>query len=51
MQKAIFLFNEMNQSGDELQPDLITFSTVIKGFCKTNDMQKAFEIAQQMITN
>merc|ERR1719235_424627 len=32
----------------EVEPNLITFSTLVKGHCQRGDMASAFEILQQM---
>lgn len=41
------LFREMNQHG--IQPDAVTFATLIKGLLKSNQFNKALETAIQMI--
>merc|ERR1719356_1666901 len=46
MKKASQLLEEMGQSSAE--PDLITYSTLIKGFCAEGDVDRAFHILDRM---
>merc|ERR1719356_1520053 len=46
MKKASQLLEEMGQSSAE--PDLITYSTLIKGFCAEGDVDRAFHILDEM---
>merc|ERR1719336_2171453 len=46
MNKASQLLEEMGQSSAE--PDLITYSTLIKGFCAEGDVDRAFHILDKM---
>lgn len=36
---------------DETKPDLITYSTLIKGFCKDKNIDAAFKILNEMKLN
>eukprot|EP00927_Polykrikos_kofoidii_P085959 TRINITY_DN948_c0_g3_i1.p1 TRINITY_DN948_c0_g3~~TRINITY_DN948_c0_g3_i1.p1 ORF type:complete len:547 (+),score=84.48 TRINITY_DN948_c0_g3_i1:124-1764(+) len=40
------LLGEMMQSESSLAPDLITFSTILKGYCNDGDLDKALEVAE-----
>ena len=40
--KAVEIFTEMKER--KVSPDLITFSTLIKGFCKERNMEAAFKV-------
>lgn len=40
------LFDEMLAAGGSRQPDLITFSTVLKGHCQRGDLDKALNVAE-----
>merc|ERR1712110_957764 len=37
---------EVLASDSGLEPDLITFSTILKGYCKNNDLDKALQVAE-----
>jgi|JI10StandDraft_1071094.scaffolds.fasta_scaffold548726_3 pentatricopeptide repeat protein len=47
MHTAERLFNEM-KTRSETKPDLITFSTLIKGFCKDRHIDSAFKVLNEM---
>jgi pentatricopeptide repeat protein len=47
MPTAEKLFTEM-KSRSETKPDLITFSTLIKGFCKERNIDSAFKVLNEM---
>mmetsp|Transcript_70674 Transcript_70674/g.184051 ORF Transcript_70674/g.184051 Transcript_70674/m.184051 type:complete len:712 (-) Transcript_70674:350-2485(-) len=40
------LLREMMQAGSNLEPDLITYSTVLKGYCHSGDLDKALQVAE-----
>merc|ERR1740121_1996180 len=48
VQAAEYLFGEMTAPGSNVQPDLITFSTLLKGYCHTGDLDKALQVAENM---
>eukprot|EP00931_Biecheleriopsis_adriatica_P094020 TRINITY_DN67724_c0_g1_i1.p1 TRINITY_DN67724_c0_g1~~TRINITY_DN67724_c0_g1_i1.p1 ORF type:complete len:585 (+),score=138.09 TRINITY_DN67724_c0_g1_i1:97-1851(+) len=43
--KAEDFFKEMIQEGSQVQPDLITYSTLLKGYCQVGDLDKALQVA------
>jgi len=40
------LLREMMSPGTNLEPDLITYSTVLKGYCHAGDLDKALQVAE-----
>lgn len=40
------LLREMMSPGTNLEPDLITYSTVLKGYCHGGDLDKALQVAE-----
>lgn len=40
------LLREMTASGCTFEPDLITFSTLLKGYCHVNELDKALQVAE-----
>merc|ERR1719454_1238921 len=48
MDRAEELFKEMEQDG--VAPDIITFSTLVKGYCQYGDIDKGFAVLKQMTT-
>mmetsp|Transcript_9414 Transcript_9414/g.29064 ORF Transcript_9414/g.29064 Transcript_9414/m.29064 type:complete len:1016 (-) Transcript_9414:212-3259(-) len=46
MDRLTELLDDMNRHG--VQRNLITYSTMLKGYCQMGDIQKAFEIIEQM---
>lgn len=46
MDRSAALLQDMSAAG--LEPDIITFSTIIKGFCAQGDMQEAFSTLKDM---
>merc|ERR1740138_1587665 len=42
------VFKEMEQDG--ISPDIITFSTLVKGYCQYGDIDKGFAVLNQMTT-
>merc|ERR1719482_2527517 len=46
MHKASALLDEMKTS--EVEPDVVTYSTIIKGFCHAGSLDKALEILKEM---
>lgn len=48
VQAAEYLFGEMTAPGSNVEPDLITFSTLLKGYCHIGDLDKALQVADNM---
>ena len=42
------IFEEMKQVGSEVSPDLITYSTMVKGHCQEQDLKGALTVLQDM---
>lgn len=40
------LLREMTASGSTFEPDLITFSTLLKGYCHVNELDKALQVTE-----
>jgi len=40
------IFREMTAPGSHVQPDLITYSTLLKGYCHIGDLDKALQVAE-----
>lgn len=39
---------EMEEAGSGVQPDLITFSTLLKGYCQSGDLDTALQVAERV---
>lgn len=48
MVNALVLFNKINNT---FKADLISYSTIIKGFCQTNQLEKALDYVKRMINS
>lgn len=48
VQAAENLFTEMTVPGSKLEPDLITYSTLLKGYCQIGDLDKALQVAESI---
>mmetsp|Transcript_36282 Transcript_36282/g.97463 ORF Transcript_36282/g.97463 Transcript_36282/m.97463 type:complete len:712 (-) Transcript_36282:302-2437(-) len=48
VQAAEYLFGEMTAPGSNVEPDLITFSTLLKGYCHIGELDKALQLAENM---
>jgi len=46
VQQAEDLLREMLAPGSSLEPDLITYSTLLKGYCHVGDLDKALQVAE-----
>merc|ERR1719277_1494381 len=46
MARVPALLNEMSQQ--RIEPNVITFSTIVKGYCQENMLDKAFELFEDM---
>merc|ERR1719189_2668501 len=46
LQTAESLLREMTAPESSLEPDLITFSTLLKGYCHVGDLEKALQVAE-----
>eukprot|EP00351_Strombidinopsis_sp_SopsisLIS2011_P004017 CAMPEP_0116888508 /NCGR_PEP_ID=MMETSP0463-20121206/23557_1 /TAXON_ID=181622 /ORGANISM="Strombidinopsis sp, Strain SopsisLIS2011" /LENGTH=44 /DNA_ID= /DNA_START= /DNA_END= /DNA_ORIENTATION= len=44
MEKAQTIFDEMLAPESDVRPDLITYSTMVKGYCKVRNIEQAFVI-------
>merc|ERR1719420_2711959 len=44
------LMSQMMHPASEVEPDLITFSTLLKGYCQQNEVNKALAIFQNIKT-
>merc|ERR1712118_505084 len=44
--QAEVLLSEMTQPGSTVGPDLITYSTLLKGYCHIGDLDSAFRVAE-----
>ena len=44
MENAQMIFEEMLAPESEVKPDLITYSTMVKGYCKIRNIEQAFVI-------
>eukprot|EP00930_Biecheleria_cincta_P028887 TRINITY_DN2010_c0_g2_i2.p1 TRINITY_DN2010_c0_g2~~TRINITY_DN2010_c0_g2_i2.p1 ORF type:complete len:595 (-),score=125.32 TRINITY_DN2010_c0_g2_i2:175-1959(-) len=42
------LLREMTSGESSSEPDLISFSTILKGYCHTGDLDKALQVAESM---
>jgi pentatricopeptide repeat protein len=46
LETAEALLREITLPGSQLEPDLITFSTLLKGYCQIADLDKALQVAE-----
>lgn len=46
VQTAEGLLREMLSSGSSVEPDLITYSTLLKGYCHVGDLDRALQVAE-----
>merc|ERR1719482_1374326 len=46
LQTAEGLLREITSPGSPLEPDLITYSTLLKGYCHAGDLDKALQLAE-----
>mmetsp|Transcript_78713 Transcript_78713/g.227578 ORF Transcript_78713/g.227578 Transcript_78713/m.227578 type:complete len:689 (-) Transcript_78713:216-2282(-) len=46
LETAEDLLREMISSNENVEPDLITYSTVLKGYCHAGDLDKALQVAE-----
>lgn len=46
VQAAEDIFREMIMPGSNVQPDLITYSTLLKGYCQVGNLDKALQVAE-----
>merc|ERR1719261_319336 len=49
MDRADELFREMQASG--VSPDVITYSTLVKGYCQAGDIDKGYQVLNEMVKN
>merc|ERR1740138_1857127 len=48
VQAAENILAEMTSSSSNLEPDLITYSTILKGYCHIGDLDKALQVAESI---
>merc|ERR1719291_530937 len=48
MARVPALLKEMSEQ--QIEPNVITFSTIVKGYCQENDLDKAFDLLDEMKT-
>eukprot|EP00397_Hematodinium_sp_SG-2012_P002791 GEMP01002799.1.p1 GENE.GEMP01002799.1~~GEMP01002799.1.p1 ORF type:complete len:601 (+),score=75.77 GEMP01002799.1:49-1851(+) len=53
LQRAVEVFDSMTQRAqlnpkEKLEPDLITYSTMIKGYCHVGDLDRALDLSRQL---
>lgn len=48
MHKASALLEDMKKAEPQVEPDIVTYSTIIKGFCHAGSLDKALEILKEM---
>merc|ERR1719377_502889 len=46
MDRASGLLEDMRESS--VEPDIITYSTIVKGYCMEGDVDRAFEVLEDM---
>merc|ERR1719389_644090 len=46
MNRASGLLEDMRSSS--VEPDIITYSTIIKGYCQEGDVERAFHVLEEM---
>jgi pentatricopeptide repeat domain-containing protein 1 len=46
LQAAEEILREMLEPGGTIEPDLITYSTLLKGYCQVGDLDKALQVAE-----
>merc|ERR1719498_104680 len=46
MHRAVELLGDMRTSG--VEPDIITYSTIVKGYCASGDVDRAFSVLEDM---
>merc|ERR1719281_1972153 len=49
MDRADELFREMQASG--VSPDVITYSTLVKGYCQAGDIDRGYQVLNEMVAN
>jgi len=50
MDRVPEILADMRNSEPQAVPDLVTYSTIIKGYCQSGNVDKALELLQQMVT-
>merc|ERR1719262_1770880 len=48
MHRVAELLEDMKAMQPQVEPDIITYSTIVKGYCMSGDVDKAFEVLSEM---
>jgi pentatricopeptide repeat protein len=48
MHRVPQLLEDMKAMQPQVEPDIITYSTIVKGYCMSGDVDKAFQVLQEM---
>merc|ERR1719440_971459 len=48
MHRVPDLLEDMKAARPRVEPDVITYSTIVKGYCNAGDVDKAFQVLQEM---
>jgi len=48
MRRVPEVLQDMREAEPRVDPDVVTYSTIIKGYCKAGDLDKSLELFQQM---
>jgi pentatricopeptide repeat protein len=48
MHRVPQLLEDMKTARPRVEPDVITYSTIVKGYCMSGDIEKAFDVLQEM---
>merc|ERR1719478_1529610 len=48
MHRVPELLEDMKAARPRVEPDVITYSTIVKGYCNAGDVEKAFQVLQDM---
>merc|ERR1740133_189763 len=51
MERVPALLEDMNMAMPPVQPDIVTYSTIVKGFCNTGSLDRALQILKEMQTS
>jgi pentatricopeptide repeat protein len=48
LQRVPQLLEDMRDASPPIEPDMITYSTIMKGYCSSGDLNKGLELLQDM---
>jgi pentatricopeptide repeat protein len=48
MHRVPAVLNDMKNATPSVEPDIVTFSTIVKGYCMSGDVDKAFQLLKEM---